>query len=119
MTASVAKTAAGRFFPRTFASGGAVRHPTPHTLTSGDASLYSALHGAHFRTPKRGDFRPRHRLSDSSPIDDLLAFHVVFGKTVADVSLNAVANLGFSDCRFSKPVFAGDTLCGVVGGDRA
>ena len=36
----------------------------------------------------------------AAPIDDLLAFHVVFGKSVPDVSLNAVANLGYADGRF-------------------
>ena len=45
-----------------------------------------------------------------SPIDDLLVFHVVFGKTVPDISLNAVANLGYADCRFLKPVYPGVTL---------
>ena len=30
-----------------------------------------------------------------------------------DVSLNAVANLGYADCRFLKPVFPGDTLSAV------
>ncbi len=49
----------------------------------------------------------------ASPIDDLLAFHVVFGKTVPDVSLNAVANLGYADCRFLKAVYPGDTLSSV------
>ena len=34
----------------------------------------------------------------------------MFGKTVPDVSLNAVANLGYADCRFLEPVFPGDTL---------
>ena len=29
-----------------------------------------------------------------------IVFHVVFGKTVPDVSLNAVANLGYADGRF-------------------
>jgi 2-methylfumaryl-CoA hydratase len=48
-----------------------------------------------------------------SPIDDLLLFHVVFGKTVPDVSLNAVANLGYADCRFLKPVYPGVTLNAV------
>ena len=46
----------------------------------------------------------------SAPVDDLLAFHVVFGKTVADVSLNAIANLGYAACRFLEPVYPGDTL---------
>lgn len=43
-------------------------------------------------------------------MDDLLVFHTIFGKTVQDISLNAVANLGYADCRFLAPVFAGDTL---------
>ena len=30
-----------------------------------------------------------------------------------DVSLNAVANLGYADCRFLKPVYPGDTLSSV------
>jgi len=37
----------------------------------------------------------------------------VFGKTVPDISLNAVANLGYADCRFLKPVYPGDTLNAV------
>jgi 2-methylfumaryl-CoA hydratase len=45
-----------------------------------------------------------------SPIDDLLVFHIVFGKTVPDISLNAVANLGYADCRFLRAVYPGDTL---------
>ena len=46
----------------------------------------------------------------ASPVDDLLVFHIVFGKTVPDVSLNAVANLGYADCRFLRAVYPGDTL---------
>ncbi len=46
----------------------------------------------------------------SSPVDDLLLFHVVFGKTVPDISLNAIANLGYAEGRFSKPAYPGDTL---------
>ena len=45
-----------------------------------------------------------------APIDDLLVFHIVFGKTVPDISLNAVANLGYADGRFLRPVVPGDTL---------
>lgn len=43
----------------------------------------------------------------------MLVFHTVFGKTVPDVSLNAVANLGYADCRFLKPVYSGTTLSTV------
>ena len=103
MTLSAAKTSAGRFF-EDFRLGETIRHATPHTLTSGDASLYSALYGARF-APQSAETFARAIGYPASPIDDLLAFHVVFGKTVADVSLNAVANLGYADGRFSQPVF--------------
>ncbi|OYY82163.1 MAG: hypothetical protein B7Y34_03125 [Methylophilales bacterium 16-45-9] len=46
----------------------------------------------------------------TTPVDDLLAFHIAFGKTVPDISVNAVANLGYADVRFSQPIFIGDTL---------
>jgi 2-methylfumaryl-CoA hydratase len=46
----------------------------------------------------------------ASPIDDLATFHTVFGKTVPDVSLNAVANLGYAEGRWLQPVYPGDTL---------
>jgi 2-methylfumaryl-CoA hydratase len=102
------KTAAGRFF-EDFRIGETIRHATPRTLGEGDASLYSALYGARF-APQSAETFARAIGYPASPIDDLLAFHVVFGKTVPDVSLNAVANLGYADCRFLKPVFPGDTL---------
>ena len=53
-----------------------------------------------------------------APVDDLLVFHIVFGKTVPDISLNAVANLGYADGRFLKPVYPGDTLIADIGSDR-
>jgi 2-methylfumaryl-CoA hydratase len=37
-------------------------------------------------------------------------FHIAFGKTVPEISLNAVANLGYAECRFVRPCFVGDTL---------
>ena len=43
-------------------------------------------------------------------MDDLAVFHTVFGKTVPDVSLNAVANLGYAEGRWLEPVWPGDTL---------
>jgi hypothetical protein len=36
--------------------------------------------------------------------------HVVFGKTVPDVSLNALANLGYAEGGFHRPVYPGETL---------
>jgi 2-methylfumaryl-CoA hydratase len=46
----------------------------------------------------------------SCPVDDLLVFNIAFGKTVPDVSYNAIANLGYADVRFREPVYVGDTL---------
>ena len=109
--ASANKTAAGRFF-EDFRIGETIRHATPRTLRDGDASLYSALYGARFAPQSAETFA--HAIGyPASPFDDLLAFHVVFGKTVPDISLNAVANLGYADCRFLKPVYPGDTLSSV------
>jgi len=105
------KTAAGRFF-EDFRIGETIRHATPRTLRAGDASLYSALYGTRFAVQSAETFA-RAIGYPASPIDDLLAFHVVFGKTVPDVSLNAVANLGYADCRFLKAVYPGDTLSSV------
>ena len=31
------------------------------------------------------------------PLDDLLTFHLAFGRSVPDVSLNAIANLGYAE----------------------
>src|SRR3546814_3312795 len=35
---------------------------------------------------------------------------IVFGKTGPEISLNAVANLGYAECRWMAPVYPGDTL---------
>ncbi len=102
------KTSAGNFF-EDFALGQVIHHATPRTITAGDVSLYSALYGTRFAVQSAESFAqmigyPR------APVDDLLVFHVVFGKTVPDISLNAVANLGYAACRFLAPVYPGDTL---------
>jgi 2-methylfumaryl-CoA hydratase len=102
------KTSTGRFF-EDFHVGETLRHATPRTLREGDASLYSALYGTRFAVQSAESFA-RAIGYPAAPLDDLLVFHVVFGKTVPDVSLNAVANLGYAACRFLRPVFPGDTL---------
>ena len=45
-----------------------------------------------------------------APIDDILTFNMVFGKTVPDISLNSPANLGYASCKFIQPVYVGDTI---------
>ncbi len=111
------KTAAGRFF-EDFRLGETLRHATPRTLTVGRRlALFGALRLA-LRRAERRDLRPRDRLSRSAPIDDLLAFHVVFGKTVPDVSLNAIANLGYADGRFLEAGLSRRHADGDLRGDR-
>src|SRR5271165_3780642 len=109
MSAAPRSTAAGGRFFEDFRIGETIRHATPRTLGDGDAALYSALYGARF-APQSAETFARAIGYPARPIDDLLAFHVVFGKTVPDVSINAVANLGYADCRFLKAVYPGDTL---------
>jgi 2-methylfumaryl-CoA hydratase len=105
------KTNPGNFF-EDFRLGQQIRHATPRTVTMGDVALYDGLFGSRFAVQSSDEFA-RKLGYPRSPIDDLLVFHVVFGKTVPDISLNAVANLGYADCRFLKAVYPGDTLNAV------
>ncbi len=108
---AAAKTSPGNFF-EDFQLGQEIRHATPRTVTLGDVALYNGLFGARFAVQSSDAFAQKIGYP-RSPIDDLLVFHVVFGKTVPDISLNAVANLGYADCRFLKPVYPGATLNAV------
>ena len=84
-------------------------HATPRTITAGDSALYLALTGA--RQPLHCSLPVAQALGyRDMPIDDLLVFNIAFGKTVPDISYNAIANLGYADVRFLAPVYVGDTL---------
>jgi 2-methylfumaryl-CoA hydratase len=104
----MSKTNPSHFF-EDFRIGQVIRHATPRTITAGDIALNVGLYGSRFAVQSSDPFAaaigyPR------APVDDLLVFNVIFGKTVPDVSLNAVANLGYAGCRFLRPVYPGDTL---------
>jgi 2-methylfumaryl-CoA hydratase len=105
------KTNPGNFF-EDFRVGRTIRHATPRTVTAADATLYTALYGSRFAVQSADAFA-RSLGYPRSPLDDWLVFHVVFGKTVPDISLNAVANLGYADGRFLKPVYPGTSLSAV------
>ena len=107
----MSKTNPGNFF-EDFEVGQVLTHATPRTVTAGDQALYTALTGSRFAL-QSSDVFARGLGYRQAPLDDLLVFHVVFGKTVPDVSLNAVANLGYADCRFGAPVYPGDSLSTV------
>jgi 2-methylfumaryl-CoA hydratase len=102
------KPSTGNFF-EDFRLGQIIEHATPRTLTVGDVGLYQGLFGARFAVQSSDPFAQAIGYA-RAPIDDFLVFHVVFGKSVPDISLNAVANLGYAEGRFLAPVYPGDTL---------
>jgi 2-methylfumaryl-CoA hydratase len=102
------KERAGNYF-EDFRPGTKIRHATPRTLTEGDRSLYIGLTGSR---SVLGTAETNARLLgfERRPLEDLLVFNTAFGKTVPDISTNAVANLGYADVRFIDDVYPGDTL---------
>lgn len=104
----MSKVFTGRYF-EDFRIGQQLVHAVPRTIHGGDISSYFSLTG------------DRHPLASSTELarslgfqrelmPDLLVFHIVFGKSVGDISHNATANLGYADVRFLRPVYPGDTL---------
>lgn len=102
------KVRRGNFF-EDFQLGQEIAHATPRTLGEGDAALYLALYGSRFPLHCSDDFA-RKLGYRRAPLDDWLVFHMVFGRTVADISWNAVSNLGYADGRLGVPVYPGDTI---------
>ena len=102
------KTNPGRFF-EDYRVGETIAHAVPRTLAGGEKAAYHALYPARHALYSSADFAASCGL-DGAPFDDLVVFHTVFGKTVPDISLNAVANLGYAEGRWLKPVRAGETL---------
>jgi 2-methylfumaryl-CoA hydratase len=102
------KDRSGNYF-EDFHVGLVITHGTPRTLTEGDASTYISLTGA--RTLSHSADTAAKLLGFARrPLDDMLVFNMAFGRTVPDISLNAVANLGYADIRFIEHVYAGDTI---------
>lgn len=104
----MSKTDPGRYF-EDFRLGQVIVHATPRTITAGDVALYTALYGPRFALFSSEAFAKACGLRQGA-IDPLIAFHIVFGKTVPDISLNAVANLGYAEGRFHKAIRDGMTL---------
>lgn len=105
------KSNPGHYF-EDFRPGMELVHATPLTLSTGDVSLYRALTGSRHALYSAETFATANGFR-ALPIDPLLAFHAVFGKTVPDISLNAVANLGYAEGKFLKAVYPGDTLTAI------
>ncbi len=101
-------TNSGNFF-EDFKIGQTLVHGVPRTITESDATLYLALTGSRFPLYCAQTIAKNMGFI-ATPIDNFLVFHIAFGKTVNDVSLNAVANLGYAEIIFHHPCYAGDTL---------
>ncbi len=104
----MSKTNRGRFF-EDYRLGEVIRHAVPRTLSGGERALYHALYPARHALCSSDAFALSVGLP-AAPFDDFAVFHTVFGKTVPDISLNAVANLGYAEGRWLAPVWPGDTL---------
>ncbi len=100
------------YFLEDFDVGRVFRHATPRTVTAGDRSLHVALTGSRFAMASADTFAASCGF-DRAPVDDILVFNMIFGKTVPDISANAIANLGYAAGRFTAPVHEGDTLDAV------
>ncbi|MGB3750746.1 MAG: MaoC family dehydratase [Arcobacteraceae bacterium] len=98
----------GNFF-EDFVIGQKIIHPLPRTISDGDVSLYIAFTGSRFALHS-SDVLAQEFGYEKKPLDDLLMFHLTFGKSVQDISLNAIANLGYAEVAFPNPVFVGDTV---------
>ncbi len=107
----MSRTTAGRFFEE-YRLGETIVHAVPRTLTTGERALYFALYPVRHALHASDAFAQACGLP-SSPLDDMIVFHTVFGKSVPDISLNAVANLGYAEGRFLGSVWPGDTLTAV------
>lgn len=99
---------AGNFF-EDFRLGQVIEHATPRTVTEGDRALYQAFYPSRFALASSAPFAASCGLAPW-PVEELIGFHIGFGKTVQDVSLNAVANLGYAELRFRRPAVPGDTI---------
>lgn len=105
------KTNPGRFF-EDYTPGQVIHHAVPRTLSGGERALYHALYPARHALTSSDAFAKSCGLL-AAPFDELAVFHTVFGKTVPDISLNAIANLGYGQGRWLAPVWPGDTLSAV------
>ena len=102
------KTNAGYFF-EDYRIGQTFRHGPLRTVGEGERALYQALYPTRFAVNVSDPAAQTVGLP-RAPLDDMIVFHKVFGATVPDISLNAVANLGYADLRWLRPVYPGDSL---------
>ena len=92
-----------------FIEGDIYEHRPGRTMLDADNTWFTLLtmnqHPLHF------DHQYAAKSEFGKPlVNSLFTMSVVAGMTVSDISQKCIANLGFSDVKFSAPVFEGDTL---------
>jgi itaconyl-CoA hydratase len=98
----------GRYY-EDFAVGDTYKHWPGRTISAADNTWFTLLtmnqHPIHFdeEYAKKTEF-------GKPLVNSTLTLAIVVGMSVADVSQNAVANLGWTDIVMPAPVFNGDTL---------
>jgi acyl dehydratase len=99
----------GRFFNE-WQVGDRVAHAITRTVTETDNVLVSAL--THNPQPMHLDHEAAAQSEFGQPlVNSIYTFGLMVGVSVSDTTLGTlVANLGYNDLVFPKPVFVGDTL---------
>ena len=99
---------AGRCY-EDFAVGDVYRHRPGRTIGDADNTWFTLLtmnqHPLHIDAAYAATTEFGQRV-----VNSCLTLSIVTGMSVADVSREAVANLGWTDIRLTAPVFVGDTI---------
>jgi acyl dehydratase len=100
---------AGRYFDE-WQVGDVIAHAITRTVTETDNLLISTL--THNPQPLHLDHEAAKATEFGKPlVNSCFTFSLTVGVSVADTTLGTlVANLGYDEVRFPKPVFVGDTL---------
>src|SRR6476659_2758429 len=100
---------AGRFFDE-WQVGDIIAHDISRTVTETDNLLISTL--THNPQPLHLDHEAARESEFGKPlVNSCFTFSLAVGVSVGDTTLGTlVANLGYDEVKFPKPVFVGDTL---------
>jgi itaconyl-CoA hydratase len=102
------RASAGRCF-EDFTVGDVYEHRPGRTISEADNTWFTLLtmnqHPLHFDAAYAGKSEFGRLV-----VNSCLTLSIVAGMSVADVSQNAIANLGWTDIKLTSPVFIGDTI---------
>jgi acyl dehydratase len=98
----------GRFF-EDFEAGDIYKHPLGRTVTTTDNIWFTLL--TQNTAPVHFDHHYASQTEFGKPlVDSTFTVALVTGQSVADVSQNVFANLGWDEIKLPAPVFEGDTI---------